>query len=86
MANNASAKKRIRQTEVRSQRNRVIKSRLKTFRKQAIAHIEAGNAEEAAKSFRSFSSAADRAAKKNVIHKNTASRLKSRIAHRLKAM
>lgn len=86
MANNASARKRIRQTEVRTQANRVIKSRLKTFRKQAISHIESGNAEEAEKAFRNFSSAADRAAKRNVIHKNTASRLKSRMAHRLKAM
>ena len=86
MANNASARKRIRQTETRTQANRVVKSRLKTFRKQTLSHIEAGNAEEAEKAFRNFSSAADRAAKNNVIHKKTASRIKSRIAHRLKAM
>ena len=86
MANNASAKKRIRQTEVRAARNRTMKSRVRTYWKQMLALIEEGDAEGAKEAFKQFSSAADLAAKKRVIHKNTASRLKSRMASRLSAM
>ncbi|MDF1751692.1 MAG: 30S ribosomal protein S20 [Verrucomicrobiales bacterium] len=83
MANNASAKKRIRQTETATLRNRAVKSRLRTFRKQLLAAIEDGDAEKSTKAYNQYASAADRAAKNNVIHKNAASRMKARMAARL---
>ena len=85
MANNASARKRIRQTKVRTERNRVLKSRLKTFRKQVLASIEEGDTTKIQESYNRYASAADSAVKKNVIHKNAAGRLKSRMAKRMAA-
>jgi len=86
MANNNSARKRVRQTDTRTARNRVVKSRLKSYRKAALAAIETGKSKKAQEAFDQFASAADRAAKNHVIHKNTAKRLKSRVATRLNAL
>lgn len=83
MANNASGRKRIRTTERATQKNRNVKSRLRTYRKQALAAIEEGDAEKTLAAYNQFASAADRAAKINVIHKNAANRLKSRMAGRM---
>lgn len=85
MANNASARKRIRQIERRTERNRALKSRLKTFKKQVLASIEEGDQEKIQAAYNRFASAADIAAKKNVIHKNAAGRLKSRVARKMAA-
>jgi len=83
MANTKSALKRVRQTKVRTERNRVLKSRIKTLRKKAIAAGESGDATAASAAFREFSSAVDRAAKDSVIHKNKAANLKSKAAKHL---
>ena len=85
MANNASARKRIRQIKTRTERNRVLKSRIKTFRKKLLTAIEAGDAKAISEAYNEFSSATDIAAKKNVIHKNAAGRLKSRMAKKIAA-
>lgn len=86
MANTKSAKKRVRQIETSTARNRVVKSRLKSRRKDALAAIEAGSVKEAQAAYDQFASAADRAAKKHIIEKNAASRLKSRMAARINAL
>ena len=86
MANTKSAKKRVRQIETRTARNRVVKSRLKERRKDALAAIEGGNVKDAQTAYDLFASAADRAAKKSIIEKNAASRLKSRMAARINAL
>ena len=80
MANTKSALKRVRQTERRTERNRAEKSRIKTLRKKVSAAVEAGKKDDAETAFRDFASAVDRAAKSNLVHKNTASRLKSRVS------
>lgn len=80
MANTKSAKKRDRQRLVRTARNRSIKSRVRTARKAALAAIESGDAQAIAEKLAVFSSVADKAANKNVIHKNAASRFKARLA------
>ena len=77
MANTISATKRVRQTRTRTIRNRVVKSRVKTARKRFAEAIEAGDSEKSQSAFKNLASAADRAAKRGVIHKNSASRLKS---------
>jgi len=56
------------------------KAELKTFR-QLIA---SGKKDEAAKAMSKAASMLDKAVKKNVIHKNKASRLKSRMAKKIK--
>ena len=83
MANTKSALKRVRQTKVRNARNQAAKSRIKTLRKNVIAAVEAGNKAGAEAAYRVFSSALDKSRKTNLLHKNAANRLKSRVALRL---
>lgn len=83
MANTKSALKRARQTEVRTERNRAEKSRMKTLRKNAIAAITAGDQAVAATAASAFASAVDKAAKRNLIHPNKAANLKRKTAKAL---
>ncbi|MDF1714440.1 MAG: 30S ribosomal protein S20 [Akkermansiaceae bacterium] len=78
MANTKSAEKRVRQIAKRTERNRAAKSRIKTLQKKAVTAASEGNNEEALKTFREFTSAVDKAAKKNIFQKNKAANLKSR--------
>ncbi len=80
MANHKSSIKRIRQTVVRTERNRAEKNRMKSIRKKAIAAIASGDKEEAAKAVSLLSSVVDKAAKRNLIHPNKAANLKSKTA------
>lgn len=80
MANHKSSIKRARQTVVRTERNRNESSRIKTLRKKMNAAIEAGDKEAAETASREFTSAVDKAAKRNMIHANKASNLKSKTA------
>ena len=80
MANTKSALKRVRQTKVRTARNRAIKSSVKLARKNALAAIESGDKDAAEKAYNLFASAADKAAKFGAMHKRTASRVKGRMA------
>ncbi|MFM2199844.1 MAG: ribosomal protein [Verrucomicrobiota bacterium] len=86
MANHKSAIKRNRQTEVRTERNRAEKSRMKTIRKKAISAINSGDKDAAAKAASEFSSVVDKAAKRNLIHPNKAANLKSKTAKALAAI
>lgn len=86
MANTKSAIKRNRQTITRTDRNRAEKSRMKSTRKKALAAIESGNKEEAVKAASEFSSVVDKAAKRNLIHPNKASNLKSKTAKAIAAL
>ena len=78
MANNKSAEKRVRQIAKRTDRNRAVKSRIKTLQKKALVAAGEGNNDEARKIFQEFSSVVDKAAKKNIFRKNKAANLKSR--------
>ncbi len=81
MAHSKSAIKRWRQSLERRDRNRSVKSQTRTLLNKAIAAIESdpANAEAAV---RAAVSALDRAAQKNVVHDNAASRGKSRLLKR----
>ncbi len=81
MANSKSALKRWRQSLVRRDRNRSIKSRTRTALGKALAAIQddASTAEEAV---RTAVSALDKAAQAGVIHENAAARGKSRLLKR----
>lgn len=78
MANNKSAEKRVRQIQKRTENNRASKSRIKTLQKKAIAASEEGKTDEALKAFQEFTSAVDKATKKNIFHKSKAANMKSR--------
>lgn len=77
MANSIQARKRVRQTQARTIRNRAVKSRVKTARKRFSEAVEAGDGEKARAAYKNLSSTADRAARSGVIHKNAADRLKA---------
>ncbi|MFO7698120.1 MAG: 30S ribosomal protein S20 [Anaerolineae bacterium] len=86
MANTASAIKRVRQESKRRARNRAVKSRMRTFVKQANEAIEQGDRALAADAVRNAISEIDRAASKGVIHSNNASRSKSRLMLRFNVL
>ena len=79
MANIKSAEKRARQSVQRHERNRVALTSTRTAIKKARAAIESGNQEAALEAVRKATNTLDRAAKSGAIHKNNASRRKSRI-------
>lgn len=76
-----SSIKDVRRTKTRRQRNIVIYSRLRGSVAKARA---AATPEEALKTFREAERLLDKAAGKGYIHKKKASRLKSRLALRMK--
>ena len=82
MANIKSQIKRNRQTVGRTERNKAVRSELKTRTKNASAAVAAG-AENAEELVRAAQKRIDMAAAKGVIHKNAASRRKSRLAKKL---
>ena len=84
MANTKSAAKQARAAVRRRTRNRVQISTVRTSEKKIRALAKAGKTDEAIKLLPKFQSEIDRAAKKGVVHKNTASRHKQRVAALLK--
>lgn len=86
MANTASARKRIRQTKVRTERNHARKSRMRTFVKKVEQAIAGGDKAVAAEALRQAQPEMMRAATKGVIHSNTVSRKLSRLSARVKAL
>lgn len=82
MANIKSQKKRILTNEKARQRNKAVKSSLKTAVRRFNTAAEAGDAEQAATLARDASRKLDKAASKGVIHKNQAANRKSAIAKR----
>jgi small subunit ribosomal protein S20 len=86
MANTASARKRIRQTLRRTERNQARKSRMRTFVKKVEAAIAGGDKDVALVAFRLAQPELQRAAGKGVIHPNTIARKLSRFSARIKSL
>ncbi len=86
MAHIKSAKKRIRQTERRTQVNRARVSRIRTFVKKVELAIAGGDKNAAEDALRVAQPELMRGVTKGVVHKNTAARKMSRLAARIKAM
>ncbi|MGI5875522.1 MAG: 30S ribosomal protein S20 [Dethiobacteria bacterium] len=83
MANTKSALKRMRQSEIRRQRNRNIKTRVKNAVKKFYISLEEGNEENARQVFYETSKIIDKAVSKGLLHKRTAARKKSRLSRQL---
>ncbi|MEZ4372046.1 MAG: 30S ribosomal protein S20 [Polyangiaceae bacterium] len=83
MANHASAAKRNRQTIKRTERNKALRSALRTSVRKARSAIEAGQAAEAKPLVLAASSFLARAASKGIIHLKNASRTTSRLQSQL---
>jgi small subunit ribosomal protein S20 len=86
MANTDSARKRIRQTKTRTERNRSRRSRVRTFVKDVETAIAGGDKEAAAAALQAAQPELQRAATKGVMHANTVSRKISRLSSRVKAL
>jgi len=84
MANHFSALKRARQTEKRTEQNRINKSRFRTALRKFRAAIQSADKGQAKAAFGETVSLIDKAAKQRVIHKNTAARYKARLSARFK--
>ncbi|QMU68178.1 30S ribosomal protein S20 [Streptacidiphilus sp. P02-A3a] len=82
MANIKSQIKRIKTNEKARQRNKAVKSSLKTAVRKAREAMEAGDVEKAVALTREANKKLDKAASKGVIHKNQAANKKSALAAR----
>lgn len=83
MANHKSALKRIRSSEKRRQRNRVVRGSTRTSVRKARVSITGKDMAVAEVAVYDAVSALDKAAAKGVIHKNNAARRKSRLMRQL---
>ena len=86
MANNRSAIKRQKQSEKQRLRNKMIKSRIKTWARKVREAVGEKNSEIAIKSFNEFKCLVDRAVSKGVYHKNNGARKKSRLYTLIKSL
>ncbi len=86
MANIKSAKKRILVNQTKADRNKAIKSGVKTAVKKVTAAVESGDKTAAGEALLAATSAIDKAATKGVYHKNTASRKISRLSKTVNQM
>jgi len=86
LANIKSAKKRILVNQKRADRNKSIKSGVKTAIKKVNTAINANDKAAASAALIAATSAIDKAATKGVYHKNTASRKVSRLAQAVNKM
>jgi small subunit ribosomal protein S20 len=86
MANSAQARKRARQAVKQRAHNASLRSTLRTAIKRVRKAIQAGDKSAAQAVFQESVSVIDRIADKKIIHKNKASRHKSRLSDQIKAL
>ena len=80
MANIKSQIKRNKQNEKHAERNKAVRTALKTSTKKVRTAVDAGDAEEAQARQRETARSLDKAVAKGIVHKRTAARRKSRLA------
>jgi small subunit ribosomal protein S20 len=85
MPHSASAKKRHRQNIRNRDRNRAVKSAMKTELRKVLSAIAGGDVAAAKEHFRTVTKKVDQAAATKTIHRNRAARIKSRLSARVKA-
>jgi small subunit ribosomal protein S20 len=86
VANIKSQIKRNRQNVVRRERNKAVRSMLKTYTKRFHQAVESGDRELAEEAYRVAARQYDKAATKGVIHVNNAANHKSKLAKRLQSL
>ncbi len=85
MPNIKSSVRSVKTDAERRTHNNSLKSELKTYTRKVEETVATGNNDEAKALLVKASSCIDKAASKGVIHKNTAARKKSRLAHLVNA-
>lgn len=86
MANIKSAIKRARQNTKRRKHNASARSMLRTYVKNVIKAVRAGDKKVAETAYTKAQPIIDKACNKGLIHKNKAARIKSRLNARVKEM
>lgn len=86
MAHHKSAKKRIRQTERRTEVRGARTSRIRTYVKNVETAIASGDKEAAQAAFKEAQPELHRGVVRGILHRNTASRKLSRLSARIKAL
>lgn len=86
MANTAQARKRVRQNNARRQHQASQRSMIRTYLKKVDAAIDAKDYTAATEAYSKAIPVIDRMADKGLIHKNKASRHKSRYNKAIKAL
>ena len=86
MANNKTAKKRIRQIERRTDVRGARTSRIRTFVKKVETAIASGDKTAAQAAFKEAQPEIHRGVVRGILHRNTASRKLSRLSARIKAL
>jgi len=86
VAHSLSAQKRVRQNAKRRILNRARKSMLKTQLKHLQAALDAGDTAKAQDQLKSLTRKLDKISTTSTLHKNTASRIKSRMTRRVNAL
>ena len=79
MANHKSAKKRIKQTIKRTERNRWYRTRIKNITKAVRTAVEAGDLAKAQEAFKVANKSLHHFVSKGILKKNTAARKVSRL-------
>lgn len=83
MPHNRSAAKRLRKNETRRLANKGRLTEIKTLRKRIDRALHDGQVDQAKTLYRDFAKRVDQAASVSTVHKNTAARLKGRVAKAL---
>ncbi len=86
LANIKSQIKRNLTNEKARQRNRIVRTEVKTAVRAVREHVEAGNADEAKAAFQKASRKLDKAVSKGVLHRNNAANRKSKLAKKVNAL
>lgn len=86
MPNLKSAKKRMRQNEVRREGNLQVRTRVKSARRAMREALTAGDAEQGAVALKVYHSVLDKAVKRGVLKKNTAIRRKTNATNQLRKL
>lgn len=86
MANIKSAIKRAHQNVKQRIHNASMRSKMRTYVKNVIKQIEAGNQEAANQAYVQAQPVLDKASGKGLIHKNKAARIKSRLIAKIKKL
>ncbi len=86
MASHKSALKRIKQTEKRTELNRMHTTRLRHQMRKLRTALDAKDKAAAQATLKATLALIDHSVRKGVLHRNTAARYKSRLTHRFNAL
>ncbi len=86
MANTKSAEKAARQADKHRARNVTLRSKVRSAIRKVNETVAAGNKDEARKAYQEASAIVDSLVNKRLVHRNKASRHKSRLSTRVKSI